>query len=275
MVPFSPADKDNGALRRKNRRRRDRGAVRDRPYVAIRRTIRPADVSGPAIGASRATDGSPVAGPFDAARASISSRYPSSAGYEAPWSKTHLDNRFSAVRRISLRSILMNGATPVPAATVTRSRESWLPMVSSIVNWPAALARNKTVTNLERPEQMCEWVSPMTGWRRIVELERTVRFWRRGDRHGSTNRAKVRPFSVVEPEHAACCPAVNHGRRRKTGQVGSGAVASASVRSVRRSTVARYASVRPFQRNADTSCVSRSEPYLVYFLLDPYCSSFL
>jgi hypothetical protein len=43
--------------------------------------------------------------------------------------------------RSSLRSMLTNGADPVPAATITRTRGSSAPTVSLMVNTPAATAR--------------------------------------------------------------------------------------------------------------------------------------
>jgi hypothetical protein len=83
--------------------------------------------------------------------------------------------------------MLMNGATPVPDATITRIRGS----------------SGYAVILFEPPQQVCQRV------RRLwpvdpadVKLDRFGDLWWRGDRHRALDGAEFRLLDVVEAEHA-------------------------------------------------------------------------
>ena len=100
--------------------------------------------------------------------------------------------------------MLRNGAEPVPAATMTRSRGSSTPTVSLMVNTPAATgAHVHAIAGLELPQQVGERVLRL----RLrdpadVELDRAVVLGRRRDRHRAPHRAELGLLLVVHAEHA-------------------------------------------------------------------------
>ena len=156
-------------------------------------------------------------------------------------------------RRSSLRTMLTNGAEPVPAATSTRIRGSSTPIVSLIVNTPAGDRTHvHAVAGLELPQQVRQRVLGLgLGDAADVELDGPIVLGGRGDRHRAPDRAELWLLGVVRAEHAVL---PGHEPRTVAG-ISSGWTrnnVSASVTSTRSTRVALYSSGLAIGRDAIT-----------------------